>query len=224
MALIDDMTLFNLVKVRTSTTGSGTISLGSTVNGYISFVAAGVQNEDIVSYGVSDGTSREVGTGVYSSISSTLTRNVINSTSSNQPINLTGQATVFLTAINVNVADKIGSTTQIFKSAVSALAIIASGTEGSSAQSRYVGGTISGSPVIGTFKVGDFVISQDGRTYVCTVSGSPGTWLSSVGATGVTGPIGVTGATGVYGITGTTGVTGTTGITGKFHSLPIREN
>lgn len=47
---------------------------------------------------------------------------------------------------------------------------------GATAATRYVGGTASGAPASGTFLVGDFVVSQTGRLFICTVAGTPGTW------------------------------------------------
>ena len=47
---------------------------------------------------------------------------------------------------------------------------------GATQATRYVGATTSGAPATGTFAVGDFVISQAGKVYVCTTAGSPGTW------------------------------------------------
>jgi len=52
---------------------------------------------------------------------------------------------------------------------------------GATAATRYVGATASGAPASGTFAVGDFVITQDGSIYVCTVAGTPGTWAGSGG-------------------------------------------
>jgi hypothetical protein len=51
------------------------------------------------------------------------------------------------------------------------------GLTGATAASRYVGGTASGSPGSGTFAIGDYVIDQSGAIWVCTVAGSPGTWV-----------------------------------------------
>lgn len=55
--------------------------------------------------------------------------------------------------------------------------VIASGV-GSTANSptRYVGGTTSGAPASGTYVAGDFVVSHDGHIYICTATGTPGTW------------------------------------------------
>ena len=50
------------------------------------------------------------------------------------------------------------------------------GLPGATAPARFVGGTVSGYPTSGSFIPGDFVIDQTGATWVCTTSGSPGTW------------------------------------------------
>lgn len=52
---------------------------------------------------------------------------------------------------------------------------------GATAATRYVGGTTTGAPVSGTFAVGDFVVAEDGGIEVCTVAGSPGTWVAVSG-------------------------------------------
>ena len=54
---------------------------------------------------------------------------------------------------------------------------------GTTDATRYVGGTTADAPVAGTFAVGDFVIGQAGKLWVCTAAGTPGTW-SQVGAGG----------------------------------------
>jgi hypothetical protein len=56
---------------------------------------------------------------------------------------------------------------------------------GATAATRYVGGTASGAPATGTFAVGDFVIDQTGKVYVCTTAGSPGTWSQVGGSAAV---------------------------------------
>lgn len=61
---------------------------------------------------------------------------------------------------------------------------------GATQASRYAGATASGAPVTGTFATGDFVIARDGKVWVCTAGGSPGTWsdVSSGAAVGYATP------------------------------------
>lgn len=55
------------------------------------------------------------------------------------------------------------------------------------AAGRYVGNTVSGPPTSGAFLKGDWVTDQAGFNYICTVAGSPGTWVTkSVDPTRVT--------------------------------------
>jgi hypothetical protein len=64
-------------------------------------------------------------------------------------------------------------------------AFIASGLSGATAASRYVGATTSGAPTTGTFVIGDHVIDQSGKIWICTTAGSPGTW-TQIGGGGAT--------------------------------------
>jgi len=50
---------------------------------------------------------------------------------------------------------------------------------GATAAARFMGGTTTGAPVAGTFAVGDFVIAQNGKLWICTVAGTPGTWVDA---------------------------------------------
>jgi hypothetical protein len=53
------------------------------------------------------------------------------------------------------------------------------GLTGAVEATRYVGATTSGAPVAGTFVVGDLVVDRGtGDHWVCTVAGTPGTWVS----------------------------------------------
>ena len=52
------------------------------------------------------------------------------------------------------------------------------GLTGATAPSRYAGGTTAGAPTVGSFLVGDYVVAQDGRLFICTSPGSPGTWAA----------------------------------------------
>lgn len=90
--------LYNLARMTTATTGTGIITLGSSVSGYLSFSGTGVADGDVIAYGISDGSNSEVGTGVYTASGTTLTRSVTKSTNSNAAISLSGTAQVFITA------------------------------------------------------------------------------------------------------------------------------
>jgi surface protein len=90
--------LVNRAKMSTSTTGTGTITLGSAEEGYQSFAAAGVADADVVRYVIEDGSAWEIGTGTYTASGTTLSRTVSESSNAGSPINLSGSAVVFVGA------------------------------------------------------------------------------------------------------------------------------
>ena len=90
--------LVNRAKMTTGTTGTGTITLGSASDGYQSFAAAGVSNGDKVRYTIEDGNAWEIGTGTYTASGTTLSRTVTESSNSDNALNLSGNAVVFVTA------------------------------------------------------------------------------------------------------------------------------
>lgn len=101
--------LYNLARMTTATTGTGTITLGSAATGFLSFADAGVANGETITYAIEDGTNREVGRGVYTSSGTTLTRTVLKSTNSNSAINLSGTAQVFITVAAEDVIEPNGA-------------------------------------------------------------------------------------------------------------------
>lgn len=92
--------LFNLARMTTATSGTGTVTLGSAVSSYLSFSDAGVANADVVTYVLEEGANREIGRGTYTSSGTTLSRDtVLNSTAGGTTkITLAGAATVFIDA------------------------------------------------------------------------------------------------------------------------------
>lgn len=90
--------LYSLARMSTATAGTGTLTLGSAISAFLSFANAGVSDGETVRYAIKDGSSSEIGYGVYTASGTTLTRNVLKSTNSNNPITLSGSAEVFITA------------------------------------------------------------------------------------------------------------------------------
>ena len=97
------MAFYDLVKVNTATTGTGTLTLGSAVSGFLSFSTAAVVDGSTVSYGILDGADSETGHGVYTASGPTLTRVVSTSTNANAAISLSGAAVVFLTLVGSDI-------------------------------------------------------------------------------------------------------------------------
>lgn len=111
MALV----LADRVQVSTSTTGTGTLTLGSALDGFQDFSVIGDGNTTY--YTITNGNNWEVGIGTYTASGTTLSRDtILDSSNSGSAINLSGTSNVFVTYPadkNVN-ADDIGSTVQAY--------------------------------------------------------------------------------------------------------------
>ena len=91
---------YNLARMTSTTTGTGALALGSAVSGCLSFADAGVQDGDVVHYGISDGADSEVGIGTYTAAGTTLARTTVeSSTNSGNKITCSGSQQVFITPL-----------------------------------------------------------------------------------------------------------------------------
>jgi len=84
------------IKESTSTSGTGTISLGGAVAGFAAFSTV-LSNTDTCYYTIIEGNNWEVGLGTYASSGNTLARSVLQSSNSDNAITLGGSAEVFIT-------------------------------------------------------------------------------------------------------------------------------
>ena len=107
------LALFDRVQETTTTTGTGSITLGGAVPGFQSFAVVG--NENTCYYTIVDGSAWEVGTGTYSTSGPTLARTTVlsNSNGNTSPITLAaGTKSVFLTypagkSVNLNESGNV---------------------------------------------------------------------------------------------------------------------
>lgn len=94
--------LFDLARVTTATVGTGTITLGAGVLGFLTFSQSGVSDGDVVTYAIDDANGgKEIGKGTYTASGTTLSRDqVYRSTGAGNTakISLSGSAQVGITA------------------------------------------------------------------------------------------------------------------------------
>ncbi len=88
--------LLDMVKVNVTSTGTGTLTLGTAISSFLTLAGAAAVDGKPYSYVIEEGSAREVGWGVAGSSGTTLTRNCIRSTNSNSPISLTGSAIMYI--------------------------------------------------------------------------------------------------------------------------------
>ena len=93
------MALHNLARVTSATAGTGTLTLGTAVSGFLLFADAGVVDGETVTYAIRDGANSEIGRGVYNTAGTTLTRaTILESTNGGSAISCSGSQEVFITA------------------------------------------------------------------------------------------------------------------------------
>ncbi len=96
----------NQARMSIANSGTGTLTLSAAIQPFNSFNAAGAIDQMILPYSIIDSTANgsEKGWGLYSTIGPTLTRNPFQSTNSNNAINASSNAQVF---IDPSVADLV---------------------------------------------------------------------------------------------------------------------
>lgn len=88
----------NIAKMRSSTVGTGTLTLTTAMSGFLTFALAGVVNGERVTYTIRDGSNTEVGQGIYTTVGLTLTRaTILSSTNGGAAISCTGNQVVMIT-------------------------------------------------------------------------------------------------------------------------------
>ena len=120
--------LHNRARMATATTGTGTLTLATAIAGYASLDESGVQNGAVVSYVLEDGNDFEIGVGTYTASGTTLSRDTvtlskISGTAGTSKINLSGSATVFLTARaeDLLISDDISTNVQAWDAQLDSL-------------------------------------------------------------------------------------------------------
>lgn len=103
------LTLGNRIKCATTTTGTGTITIGSAEDGFQSFSNGGIANSDVVRYTIEDGNDFEIGSGTFNSSGPTLTRTLLES-STGSLLNLSGDSIVFITPATEDMVLKDANT------------------------------------------------------------------------------------------------------------------
>lgn len=209
--------LSNLCRFFTSTTGTGIITVGSAVPGFLTPAQAGHSDGDVVFYAISDGVKSETGTGTFGSSLTTLTRSPVTSTGTgfNSAISLSGTGVqVFITPIASAVTISGGLTAGTLPKASAASTLVNSiVTEGSGKITIGTAGSGSeitlsnvadpstgmwirsdGSNTVISTNVGDIYFGYSGSTKNIRFhnggTGSPSMFLDTSGRLGIgtTGP------------------------------------
>ncbi len=103
----------NICKVSCATAGTGTLTLGAAVTGFLTLALAGVADGSIVTYVIEedDGSAREIGKGTYTLAGTTLTRDTVYaSTNGGAKISCSGSETVSITISKEDFATKFEDT------------------------------------------------------------------------------------------------------------------
>ncbi len=187
--------LVNRAKMTTATTGTGTITLGSAVDGFQTFADAGVVNSDVVRYVIEDGSNWEIGTGTYTSTGTTLSRTPSQSSSGGSAISLSGNAVVFVTAAAADILQPDNNLSDL-SSASTARTNLGLGTIATQAAASVsiTGGSISGITDLAvadggtgasTFAANNVLLGNNSASFQTVAPGTSGNVLTSNGTTWV---------------------------------------
>ena len=157
------------VKETTTTTGTGTYTLGGAVTGFETFTA-NLSNADTTYYACTDNTNFEVGIGTFTSSGTTLARTtILASSNSNSAVNWSsGTRTIFMTY----PADKA-----VYLDASGQLVIGGTAVTTTAAELNLIdGGTARGTTAVAS---GDGILINDGGTMRMTNVDTVSTYFSS---------------------------------------------
>ena len=97
--------LVNRAKMKVASGGAGTLTLGAACDGYQTFAAGGVTDQDKLRYAITDGNDWEIGVGTYTASGTTLARAPTESSNSNNAITCGSGAEIFVTMAAEDFSD-----------------------------------------------------------------------------------------------------------------------
>lgn len=147
---------------------------------YCPTVVGGTIESNITANIQDNGSVNPIITNAWENSGSSVISNLLTTTALPLPVGLTNGGTGVNAASNVALLTSLGAAglaSPTFTGSLVAPVVSASGLTGATSASRYVGATTGGAPASGTFVAGDFCVDQTGDIWVCTLAGTPGTWV-----------------------------------------------
>jgi hypothetical protein len=102
--------LVNRAKMKVASGGAGTLTLGAACDGYQTFAAGGVTDQDKLRYAITDGNDWEIGVGTYTASGTTLARAPTESSNSGNAITCGSDAEIFVTMAAEDFTDNAAPT------------------------------------------------------------------------------------------------------------------